>query len=59
MSYITIYCEPHDGSARRIYVKNYQTDEILATALEKAVREARELCRPGKYELDVHLRQSP
>jgi hypothetical protein len=50
MSYVVISCEPRDGSARRIYVKHYQVDQVHSEVLEQSLREARELCRARECE---------
>ena len=58
MCYVVISCEPRDGSARRIYVKYYQVDQVHSEVLEQSLREARELCRARECEFDVYLRPS-
>jgi len=54
--YVTIYCEPRDGSARRVFVKSYRQTEIPGTTIQQALREARELCQCEECEIDVRLR---
>ena len=58
MCYVVISCEPRDGSARRIYVKHYQVDQVHSEVLEQSLREARELCRARECKFDVYLRAS-
>ena len=58
MCYVVFCCEPRDGSARRIYVKYYQVDQVHSEVLEQSLREARELCRARECEFDVYLRPS-
>ena len=58
MCYVVISCEPRDESARRIYVKYYQVDQVHSEVLEQSLREARELCRARECEFDVYLRPS-
>ena len=58
MCYVVISCEPRDGSARRIYVKYYQVDQVHSEVLEQSLREARELCRARECKFDVYLRTS-
>ena len=59
MCYVVISCEPRDGSARRIYVKHYQVDQVPSAVLEQSLREVRELCRATECEFEVYLRASP
>ena len=58
MCYVVISCETRDGSARRIYVKHYQVDQVHSEVLEQSLREARELCQARECEFDVYLRAS-
>ena len=59
MCYVVICCQPRDGSARRIYVKHYQVNQVHAEVVEQSLRETRELCRATECEFDVYLRASP
>ena len=58
MCYVVISCEPRDGSARRIYVKHYQVDQVHSEVLEQSLREAHELCRARECKFDVYFRAS-
>jgi hypothetical protein len=58
MCYVTIYCDPQDGSAQRIYVRNYQTDQVPGAALEEVIEEARRLYQADGCKVDVHLHRA-